>query len=342
MAIKLLKERAKSKADARNTMFFGRLPQATVVAPELQCWKRREACVTANAARDRRGKRMFARGMFCLAILASSAAPAASEPKQPTSKWVVNFADAQCVATRNYGPEEQPLYLVLKAPPIGEVLQIGVVWKGAPRSAIQTGGEVLFDNGEPIMTNLVEFGHKSLGQRALLVNLPAATLAPMRAATSLRIRSRSSPPSPKLGSRLSTAPSTVDQTFALTQMSALLKMMDTCTADLRKVWNVYDSQLPGPLKQPPSGDLRNLFRAEDYPEAALVNDQMGAVSLVLLINEDGRVADCTVTQTSGVAALDMQSCALIRERGRFVPAVGQDGKPAKSSWLQRINWRLEM
>lgn len=287
-----------------------------------------------------RGKRMLARGMFFLTILALSATPAASESKQPSSKWVVNFADAQCVATRNYGSEDQPIYLVLKAPPIGEVLQIGVVWKGSPRSAIQTGGEVVFDNGEPITTNLVEFGHKSLGQRALLVNLPTATLTPMRSATALRIRSRNSPPDPKLGTRLSTGGSSVDQTFVLTQMSSLLKMLDTCTADLRKVWNVYDSQTPGPLKQPPSGDLRNLFRAEDYPGAALVNDQMGAVSLVLLIDERGRVADCTVTQTSGVAALDMQSCALIKERGRFAPAVGHDDKPAKSSWLQRITWRL--
>ena len=283
---------------------------------------------------------MFARSMFCLAIAALSATPAASEPKQPTSKWVVNFADAQCVATRNYGSEEQPLYLVLKAPPIGEVLQIGVVWKGASRSAIQTGGEVVFDNGEPIVTHLIEFGQKSLGQRALLANLPTVTLTPMRSATSLRIRSRSTPPDPKLGTRLSSGGSTVDQTFALTQMSSLLKMLDTCTADLRKVWHVYDSNSPGPLKQPPSGDVKNLFRAEDYPGIALVNEQMGAVSLVLLIDERGRVADCTVTQTSGVAALDMQSCALIKERGRFAPAVGQDDKPAKSSWLQRINWRL--
>ena len=85
-----------------------------------------------------------------------------------------------------------------------------------------------------------------------------------------------------------------------------------------------------------------LFSSDDYPGIAVFNDQMGAVSLVLLIDEQGKVADCTVTQTSGVAALDAQSCAVIKERGKFSPAIGQDGKPAKSSWLQRINWRLEM
>ena len=282
---------------------------------------------------------MRARGVAILSLIISSAALAAPEPKQPTGKWIVHFDAAQCVATRNYGSEDKPVHLVLKAPPIGDVLQIGVVWKGGPRDAIQTRGEVVFDNGEPITTSLIEFGNKKLGQRALLVNLPTRDLAPMRQASSIRIRARSSN-NVRLGSRLSLGSSTVDETFALSQMSSLLKMMDTCTADLRKVWNVYDEKVPGPLKEPPLGNLVGLFDAEDYPGIALFNDQMGAVSMVLLIDETGKVADCTVTQTSGVAALDVQSCAVIKERAKFKPAVGQDGKPAKSSWLQRINWRI--
>ena len=284
---------------------------------------------------------MFARGFAIVSLIASSAAVAAPEPKQPTGKWVVHFDDAQCVATRQYGPAEKPVYLALKAPPVGDVLQIGVVWKGGYREAIQTRGEIVFDDGEPVVTNLLEFGNKKLGQRAILVNLPTEKLAPMRQASSIRIRARSAS-NMKSGSRMTFGSSTVDESFGLTQMAALLKMMDTCTVDLRKVWNVYDSNVSGPLRQSATGDLLGLFSSDDYPGIAVFNDQMGAVSLVLLIDEQGKVADCTVTQTSGVAALDAQSCAVIKERGKFSPAIGQDGKPAKSSWLQRINWRLEM
>jgi TonB family protein len=283
---------------------------------------------------------MLARGVAILFLGCVAATAAAADPRPPTGKWVVHFDDAQCVATRRYGPEDESVYLTLKAPPVGDVLQIGIIRKGGYREAIQTRGEVVFDNGEPVVTNLLEFGIKKLGQRAMLVNLPTQALAPLRQASSVRIRARDIS-NVTTGSRIALASTTLDETFGLSQMSSLLKMVDTCTADLRKVWNVYDDSKAGPLKQPASGEIKGLFRSYDYPGIALLQDQMGDVALVMLIDEQGKVADCTVTQTSGVPVLDAQSCAVVKERGRFSPAIGQDGKPAKSSWLQRIRWRLE-
>ena len=283
---------------------------------------------------------MIGRVIVLAGVVMSSAAFAEDAPLQPTEKWVVNFDDAQCVATRNYGATGDAVYLVLKAPPIGDVVQIGVVRKGGAKEPTQVDGEVVFDDGAPIQTNLLEFGIGKLRQRALLVNLPAAQIGSIRNASTVHIRARDRG-FMKLGSRIGVGGRSADESFALSSMPALLKMMDTCTADLRKVWNVYSDDKPGgPLKEPPSGDLVGLFNPDDYPGVALLKEQMGTVALVLLIDESGRVADCTVTQTSGVASLDAQSCAIIKERGKFKPAIGLDGKPAKSSWLQRITWRL--
>ena len=53
--------------------------------------------------------------------------PVSAAPLQPTSKWHVDFANSQCVASRDYGSEGSPLFLVFKKPPIGDVLQIAVV-----------------------------------------------------------------------------------------------------------------------------------------------------------------------------------------------------------------------
>lgn len=60
----------------------------------------------------------------------------------------------------------------------------------------------------------------------------------------------------------------------------------------------------------------------------------------ILIDEKGKVADCTVTQTSGLAALDSQTCFIITSRAKFVPAVGADGNPAKHSMSPRIQWKM--
>jgi TonB family protein len=137
--------------------------------------------------------------------------------------------------------------------------------------------------------------------------------------------------------------SRADESFALAQMPALMKTLDTCAADLRKVWKVWDYEKGGTeagLKEGPSGNLSRLFDPDDYPAISILKDQVGSVAFALLIDEQGKVADCTVTQTSGLAALDAQSCAVVKARGKFKPAVGPDGKPSKSAYFQRITWAL--
>jgi TonB family protein len=283
---------------------------------------------------------MLARALLFVAGFSISAIGAAAEPFQPTGKWIVDFADAQCIATRNYGTVEDPLFLVLKAPVTGDVLQLAVVRNGTKYDAWQLEGEISFDDGQVIRASVLDFGVKKLGQRALMLNLPARDLTSMRQATSLRIRVRDAGIS-KLGTRLGVGATSAGYSFVLTQMAVLLKTLDTCTADLRNIWKVWDYEKGGAgLKQGPMGDLQGIFSGDDYPDIAQFKGQMGIVAFVLLIDEQGKVADCTVTQTSGVAALDAQSCAIVKERGKFKPAIGLDGKPAKSSYFQRINWRL--
>jgi TonB family protein len=283
---------------------------------------------------------MFARILACAALLSTTGA-AAAEPRQPTGKWIVNFADAQCVATRNYGSEADPLYLVLKAPATGGTLQVAVVRKSARDDATQYDGEVVFDETAAVRTSLIEFGNKKMGQRAMLANLSADKVAPIRKAKVIGIRVREEGIS-RLGTRLATNVRKAEESFAVTQMPELTAMLDTCAADLRKIWRVWnDEKGSDGLKEGPTGDLSKVFSGDDYPAIALVEGEMGSTAFVLLIDEQGKVADCTVTEPSGVASLDAQSCAIVKERAKFRPAIGLDGKPSKSSYSQRITWRLE-
>ena len=57
-------------------------------------------------------------------------------------------------------------------------------------------------------------------------------------------------------------------------------------------------------------------------------------------DERGAVADCSITETSGYATIDAQSCAIIQERAKFEPAIDTQGKPTRSSYSQRITWKL--
>ena len=262
----------------------------------------------------------------------------ASPPLRPTSKWHVDFADSQCIASRDYGTPGEPLFLVLKAPPVGDVVQIAVIRNGSLREPDQIAGEILFDEHSAIRTNFLEYGVKKLGQRALMMNLMTTDLSPMRKASTIRIRTR--PEDPKHG--LPKPRSQTDLTFISSDVPQVMDLLKECAADLREVWNVWDENHDSvTLKKGPSGDIQRLFSGADYPAAAQMRDQSGTTTLEILIDETGKVADCTVTETSGAASIDAQSCAILRERGKFRPAIGLDGKPAKSAWSQSITWRLE-
>lgn len=255
------------------------------------------------------------------------AGTAAGAPRAPTGKWVVDFDDAQCVASRPYGTKDKPLLLALKQPPIGEVMQIAVIRKGGGgRFGEQVDASLRIDGGRPIPVTMVSFAVKERNERVMLLNLPLDQFQAVRKGTTLTID----------------AGRELNETLQLAEVEPLMRVMDTCIADLRKVWNVRtDPDHPPLLKQSAAGDIVGLFRGDDYPGVSVSQAKSGSVSVAILIDEAGRVADCTIVNTSGVAALDAQSCAVIKQRAKFTPAIGLDGKPAKDAYVQRITWRIE-
>lgn len=252
---------------------------------------------------------------------------AATAPLKPSEKWVVNFDDSQCVASRNYGTKDEPLFLALKAPPLGDVMQVSVIEPGTGgRYAKQVEARIATDAGPPIQTKMLSFALNDLKQRIYRINLPLAQFASVRTASQLTIVGENG----------------FSTTFALSQLQPLMKILDECVMDLRKEWNVHTGEGHSPLlRQNSKGDLQGLLKGDDYPEIATSKMEQGDVRVVILVNEKGLIADCTVVQTSLSPVLDAQTCAIIKERARFEPAIGIDGRPAKSAHAQRVRWVFE-
>lgn len=271
---------------------------------------------------------MISRRSFRFAAAASLAAalPSASaaEPvKQPTGRWIVHFDDSQCIAERDYGSPDYPLLLVLKQPPLGGVMRVSIVEKGSLPQAAQVDGTVQFDAQPEQKVSVLRFAPKGQGMRIAMMNMSVDRFAPAHSARSLQLDFRG-----------------FHERLAVPQFSSLLDVMSTCVVDLREVWNVRQSAGGEDLvRDDAKGDLRRLFSSDDYPWDALIAGEGGSVKIGLLVDEQGKVADCSVLETSGVAMLDAQSCAIVREKARFTPAVGNDGKPAKDAFVQRIVWQ---
>jgi TonB family protein len=268
---------------------------------------------------------MKARCLLVVPVVLMSIGAVDQPIRQPTERWVVNFDDAQCLAQRNYGTAESPLLLIVKQPPLGDVIQLAVIQKRNAGTPVQYEGSLTFDGGKPLKMSVLQFEPKSADVRTYLFNLSVQDFMPATTAKTLAVRA------PGLKER-----------FGLSGVGALMKVMDDCVTDLRKVWNIAPKGTEiSDSSKTPVGDLRGLFSYMDYPADAVSRSQSGTVSVILLVNEQGRVADCTIIGSSAAAALDGQSCAILRDRAKFKPATDVNGKPAKGAFQQRITWRMQ-
>lgn len=80
------------------------------------------------------------------------------------------------------------------------------------------------------------------------------------------------------------------------------------------------------------------LRASDYPREAREKQETGRAIVRFLVDERGRVAECSVVASSGSAALDRTTCNIAR-RGRFKPARDASGAPQSEYWRWGIDWQ---
>jgi protein TonB len=78
----------------------------------------------------------------------------------------------------------------------------------------------------------------------------------------------------------------------------------------------------------------------DYPDAAIRSGESGVTGFRLDIGADGRVTDCTITQSSGSSLLDNTACRLLTRRAKFSPARDTSGNPTTDSFSSRFRWVL--
>jgi protein TonB len=100
---------------------------------------------------------------------------------------------------------------------------------------------------------------------------------------------------------------------------------------------------PAPRKVEPArarANLASYVSDEDYPSTAARNEEEGTTRFRLGVGPDGRVTECTVTASSGSAALDSATCRLMKSRARFTPARDSDGRQTSDSVSSAIRWVL--
>jgi protein TonB len=100
---------------------------------------------------------------------------------------------------------------------------------------------------------------------------------------------------------------------------------------------------PPPVKVQPArarANLASYVTDDDYPQDAIRNEQQGTTGFRLEVGPDGRVANCTVTSSSGSSSLDAATCRIMRSRARFTPATDSSGNKVSDTHNGRIRWQI--
>lgn len=121
------------------------------------------------------------------------------------------------------------------------------------------------------------------------------------------------------------------------------KIRFTALASLATISSYATAQSNGPvepLTAKPLNGPGGWIAANDYPAAALRAGQQGVVGVKLFIDQTGRVAACTITQTSHSGELDAATCELIKRRARFAPHGLAPGAQFAGVFTTTAKWAL--
>lgn len=82
------------------------------------------------------------------------------------------------------------------------------------------------------------------------------------------------------------------------------------------------------------------FIMKNYPPGARRRGEQGRVAFRVAIEPNGSLASCEVTESSGYAGLDQETCDIIVKYGQLKPVLGPDGRAIRATQNGFIVWKL--
>ncbi|WP_404372073.1 energy transducer TonB [Sphingomonas sp. MMS24-J45] len=250
-------------------------------------------------------------------------------PIKPSGKWTVEYGPSECILSRNYGTAPDQTIVGFKPAALGGSLEVVMLAPGA-RTAYRRGKATLtlLPSNRVIESVYTAYGLEKAGQTLTTINTDDDVSDELENAASVKLDFA------KGGT----------QTVAVPGIKAAMAALETCQADLLKGWGVDPTErerYAGPPKKAYTlGVPARWITTDDYPASAVQARQQGRATALWKVGVDGRVKECRIVKSSGVAALDQATCAAIAKRGRYTPALDKQGKPMEFHSMRRVIWQL--
>lgn len=253
---------------------------------------------------------------------------AAAVAVKPSGKWEVSYEDSMCILSRSYGPARVAFKPVI----FGEVADVILVTDDGNREyRLGRGRVVIQPGGAVIEARVRSWKADKQSKRVVALEVPRASLPQIAAANVLAISA-------------DRQNITIAQSGGIKAFAAL----NTCEENLivsmepssRSADLVETADPTGRDTVQAHGSPAYWLTADDYPMEAVRQRLQGTTYARWIIGTDGRVKHCMITGRSDHPALDEIVCQALRERGRYRPATGPDGRPVETTASRRVVWKL--
>jgi TonB family protein len=293
------------------------------------------------------------------AVLSLLTAPnAGAKPKeplhlQPSSKWLLNYADDSCRLARQFGEGDDKVMLVMDRFEPGDGMRMSFFGKPARTSRMDGDAKIRFgpDQAEQ---EIGFYPGRGDGKTPALVLRSEVRIAPRSEAESAAHDAAHD--AGDFGFRWSTV--TPAEEAAVTwievgvpagrpfvletgSMGNAFAALSKCTVELLDHWGV-DVARHATMTRPvtPISDPGQWIRSGDYPQEMLWQGQRALVQFRLNVDASGKPTACHIQQTTRAKEFDDAVCKSIMRRAEFKPALDADGKPMASYWLSSVNFHM--
>ena len=286
---------------------------------------------------------------------------ASTEPTrlQPSSQWILDYAENSCRLIRTFGEGKAKTVLLLEsgAPEQMDMLVIG---KPLENNTDQVGARFLPVGGKTFQGRFAE----SATNRDPAFLWPNIYLLPddlieklERKAAEYSAKPAERPPPIDLAEQAIS--SSQGQQFAeeateleiqarrdhpvileTGSMGKPIGMLEKCSRDSLKDWGVDPSLEDQIVRRAWAPQPTRWFGSEDYPKEMLMRGEESEVSIRLLVDASGKVTKCTSLSHFKEPAFNQITCANIIKRARLQPAELADGTKVPSYYTQRVVFQI--
>ncbi|MES2020328.1 MAG: energy transducer TonB [Pseudomonadota bacterium] len=261
-----------------------------------------------------------------VALLGQVLATSTDAPLVPSGKWTVDYANAGCILSRDYGTMPAVTSIGFNPFPLGDTLEVITVSPGIPAKRYQKlkGTLTLQPSGETFQSEVTVYGIAARNNTLTTLNAEGDIAAKLLRSTSISIALAD-------GTRKS---------FAVPGMPGAAAALRACQDDLLKSWGIDPTERDRVPTPKPRTEIATWLSTDDYPSEAMASHSEGTSVIVWTIQPNGLIGDCRIVQSSGSKPLDDTACRAFKKRGRYAAVIDRDGKPATAHAMRKVVWRL--